>query len=148
MNRERGRVVTNFAYLEDLISTFIACSYFKEDELVQLNALKDEILEDKFFSFEFKKQLLEKILKNRFQNKYKVSYRKIEQMQTIRNTVAHGLLVATGDKHDKSKVYNVSLKHGGKVYPARELFDNYEKLRQQVEPVLRQLPGLTVEDYK
>jgi len=144
LNRTRGKVISNFAYLEDMISDFIAASYFKEDEPEQLQALKEEVLEDKFFSFEFKKQLLKKILKTRFKNvDQKFPYSQLDQLQTFRNVIAHGLLVGIGNTSSPSKIYKVSLKHGGKMYPVDETLVQYENLRLQVQPSLDNLPGIS-----
>jgi hypothetical protein len=147
-NKQRGDVITNFAFIEHCISMFIAGSYFKEDEFEQMNTFRSEILDDKFFSFEFKRQIFIKILKNRFPEVYKnMPLKKIEKMQSLRNIVAHGPLSATGRKDRPNKVYDICFRHGGTNHPADKLLEEYEKLRMDVEPAVRNLPGMTTADY-
>jgi hypothetical protein len=146
MNSKRGKVISNFSYLENIISTFISAAYFTLSQGDQMNAMKEEILEDKLFGFEFKRQLLEKILKKRFPDVYKTLPRqKIERMQTIRNIIAHGVLTATGEIDKPDSITDISFRHGGKNFGAEKMFEEYEEKRATVQPVLEKLPGLTTQ---
>ncbi len=109
-----------------------------------MNVMKEEILEDKLFGFEFKRQLFEKILKKRFPLIYSsLPRQKIERMQTIRNIIAHGVLTATAEIDEPNSINNISFRHGGNNYGAGKIFKEYEEKRAAVQPALEKLPGLT-----
>ena len=142
---QRGKIISNFAYIENIMNSFIAASYFGESETKQLNLMIEEVFNDKFFSFELRKQVFYKILKNRFRTVYSSFPRaKLERMQEIRNIIAHGLLTARSDIK-KPAITGISFKHGGKIHLSSEIIQEYESLWKSVKLKLKDLPGITIQ---
>ncbi len=139
---ERGRIISNFAFLEMIISQFIANHYSS----ITKTKFIEEVLEDEFFSFELKKRLFRKILKNYFKEiENKFPNKEFSRMQTIRNIIAHGVIQANQDDiKNPKKALNVRFRHGGKDYPARELLNEYFDLKVIVQKAIEGLPNIKV----
>lgn len=145
MALERGRVLANFAYIEDHVSFFIINHYLKGTITSEETAgkIRHEIFEDENFGFWLKFKLLEKILTKYYPEEIKdFPFGKMRRMMSLRNTIAHAQqksrLKMTGA--NSADVFgNIILFHGGIEYDAPSVISEYNKLTNEVSPALIKL---------
>lgn len=139
IQNERGRVMSNFAFLESIISNEIAKYYItNDDERVKF---ANEILEHRFFSFDFKKVLLQNIVKDKLGKKNPDFFKALEGLQRSRNIIAHGLIVFIGDSTNPN-IDDVVFRHGGIEYKADQLIKVYTQNADLVTEQLKVIFGL------
>ncbi len=130
----RGRVITNFAFLEAAISDFIAHHYFQNSNLKE--AFLSEVMEEQYFNFDLKRRLFIKILEKYPEFRNKMKLKQFQSMQEIRNILAHGT-------YEKNENGERCFRRGGINYLADDLLNEYQQLRKVVQPLMEELPGVS-----
>ena len=92
---QRGQIISQFAYVENLIKIYIVCSFFKDREKPLAIRLNSEILDDKNFHFSTLKSIFETILSKSQLKSFK-EYEsnisgKLRGMYDIRCVIAHSI---------------------------------------------------------
>lgn len=128
----RGRIVTNFAFIEKVMIRFISIHYFG----ISNSAFEDEVLSDKYFNFGLLENIFNKVLDNYPEHRSKVSKQNIKDLRDLRNFVAHGLQMIKGGV--------TYLERSGKTELATEVFDKYFTKRDLIMPQLLQLPAIGI----
>ena len=139
----RGSVSTNFASLEFFIAQFITMHYFKMPN----GDFTAEVFEDEYFSFGLLVKIFDKVLKKDSDLYDEFPFQKLRRLQKLRNVIVHARLQseATLDarKENIKKIGVTYFYHAGKEYEVKEVFKEYEKLRNVVQPAIMGLPGVS-----
>lgn len=141
-----GKAVSGCSYLEHLVSLFLAIHYTSTDKKLH-EPLMEEVFENDFFSFELKKRIFYKVLKERYHAVYESFPRKeLEELQELRNLLAHAKIVGEIQKNEKTGKAEivVFLRHKSKQHSITESQERYKRLVDVVSPVLKNLPQLKV----
>ncbi|MCK5095839.1 MAG: hypothetical protein KAR24_00635 [Candidatus Pacebacteria bacterium] len=142
IQNSRGKVSTNFASLEYFIAQFITMHYFKGPN----HDFTAEVLEDEYFSFGLLAKIFDKVLKKYPDLYKKFPFQKLRRLQKLRNVIVHARLQSKatldGRKENIKKIGMTYFYHAGKEYQVEEVFEEYEKLRNIVQPAIIDLPGV------
>lgn len=146
--RKRGMLISNFAYIESLITSCIVANYFKPGDEKQITAMNEDIFESKLIPFEAKKIMLQTVLKKYHNNQAKFPFKTLGDMQDIRNRFAHGVFqskaMVVSQEPPEYKVIELQIRHNAKTYNADKLFKQYDDLMERLDPYIKKLPGVTV----
>ena len=138
----RGKVSTNFASLEYFIAQFITLHYFNGPN----HDFTAEVFEDEYFSFGLLVKIFDKVLKKDPDLYKKFPFQKLRRLQKLRNVIVHARLQSKAtldDRKENIKKIGITLfYHAGKEYKVEEVFEEYEKLRNIVQPAIMDLPGM------
>lgn len=139
---ERGKIITNFQYIEGLLKDYISKHYFKNTKEQIL--FKRELLEDEYFSFFLLKKVFEKIFKKYDVNKYtknKAIFDKLNQLAKLRNLVAHAGIEGSARLASSSSITLTKLffRHGGEEKSIQKTIGEYNKLSGELQPILENI---------
>lgn len=142
IQNNRGKIISNFAFLETIISLFITNYYFGKTNTQFI----EEVMDDEFFSFELKRRLFTKIIKHHFKEKIdKFPNKEFRRMQEIRNIIAHATITAVTNSNSPGDVSDICFSHGGTRHTAETLINEYESLRLIVQKAISELPTIHLE---
>lgn len=133
INELKGKITSDFAFIERAISVCIASYYAKDWAL-----FTEEILENDFFSFELKKRILGKLLKKHFPE-YIFPWAELARLQQLRNLASHGAITAVPNEQGGHTVY---LRHQGKNHSITKLKEEFESIKVVVDGAVDTLPGV------
>ena len=137
LDRLRGSVISNFAFIESALDKLLAVEYASEEK-TQRALFQHEVLEHRYFSFEFKKNLFQQIIKRKYPAEWgKFPKKDLEDMQTDRNIIAHAMLEIHNREGATQKV-TMCLKYQGICHEAHELIQGYKAKSKRVQPFIEQ----------
>lgn len=142
IDRGRGNIISNFAYIENLLSQIIIRHYIRDEELV--HKMTADIFDGEGFTFYLKFKLFEMVLRKYYSEKVaelKYDPHKIRELGRLRNIIAHGRIETLGYRTNQNdiKYSEIFLVHGGEKYSAKEQIDKYNELKLSAQPKLEQL---------
>lgn len=122
----RGEIIAAFANLEAGICKYIA-AYFTDPTLKDFKSLFFifELLNHKYLTFEVRKDIFKKICKIR--KIEKIPFKKIEELQKIRNKFAHAWNIDKGNNKQELVLIGDAPKQNAKA-----LYEQYKKLYEEV----------------
>lgn len=132
-HRIRGTIISQMAYVEHLMSEFMAKHYAP----INYIALQTEVLENPYFTFQLRKQILLTLLETKYPD-IKFPREELERMQNIRNIAGHAAIVALTDGDGKNGV--VLFRAAGKNHSPSELAAEMKQMESVVNPFLNSLP--------
>ncbi len=144
---QRGRIVTAFASIEDRIKS-ITAEYYRNDNY---QTLKEDVFDDPYCSFGLTVKVFKKVLGRKGVTEEKFPFEKLEKLQRIRNTAAHGKAegIVTLNKEtqeilsvDKALLHNEGTDHDPEKF-VKSFFKDYEI----VNDAIASLPGVKLKTY-
>ncbi len=134
----RGNIIANFAFIESLISNFVIMHYIKDEKLV--SSFQQDIFEDEFFSYILKFNLFKKVLSKYYTQDFKkFPIDQFRQLSKIRNIIAHASIVLFADRKTKKVLTQIMFNHNGEKFNAQEKMDEYDVLKNKIQPQLQNL---------
>lgn len=134
----RGQIITNFAYIELMMSELIAFHYTesrqKNDEVIQ------DILEDEYFQFGLRKNIFKKVMEKYYKDK-NFPFGDLTNLGRYRNIIGHATIkndeITQGDEHilQRSPYYW----HNGEKKDCAELNKKYFDLSDNIMQILKKL---------
>ncbi len=130
---ERGRIVTNFAYIENLIK--MACSLHYLGKIDQ--KFMSEVLEDDYFNFGLLTHIFQKVLTKNPSFEFPIG--KLFELSKHRNIIAHAQIKAY---HENGEVTDIRFYHGGERKEIGPIFSRYDELSKEIREKLNLFPGV------
>ncbi len=136
IDRKRGNTLSNFSYIEFLITKIIIKNYNLKDDIKEQQITTD-ILEDEYISFGAKLRILKKIINKYHPAKYKkFPFGKIEELNKLRNIIAHSSLGMKIDQKTAIATSQILFIHGGEEKEAEVIISKYNHLKNGVQTEL------------
>lgn len=142
IQNRRGMVSTNFAFIEFSIAQFVASYYCKDGQ----SDFVADVFEDEYFSFGLLMNVFEKVLKKDPELYKKFPLQKLRRLQKLRNLIIHARLqthvVVDTKKGGIQEMGETYFYHAGKEYSVNEVLQEYEEIKNIVQPIIVGLPGM------
>lgn len=129
LQQNRGKIIDNFAFIEYRIEELI-CRACRPGDPAKFTA---QVLQDEYFSFALKKNILKKILESE-PSLYGLSKKEIDgligkltQLAKRRNVIAHAVVLGSLSASNDS-ITRVYYLHGGVEYDPEKLSEEYNAL--------------------
>lgn len=138
--------MSNFAFIESIITKQIT-KYYVTNEM-ERDRLSNQVFQHKYFSFDFKKVLMQNIIKEKLGKKDSELWKSIDELQRLRNIFAHGMFTTPREAFDDPQIDQIFLVHGGIEYKAAQLVKMYNEHSEIVTKRVMSNFGLKMEVYK
>jgi hypothetical protein len=123
IQNKKGEILSNFAYIELLVRSFILNNYSIERN----NLISSDVFEDEYFNFGLLLHIFEKVVKRKGVGSPNKLLEDLRRMGKIRNIVAHAPIQAHDNNSSKEEDYSIFLKHGGKEISIDEIEKMYKE---------------------
>lgn len=130
IKEKRGEILTNFAFVEDVMKSFIAGYYVNDIN----HPIVPEIFEDEYFSFGLLFKIFEKVLKKQEDKSFPLQ--QLRRMSQLRNIVVHASVRGNATSPSTDKIVRIFFRHAGEEKEISEVFDEYDELKTLVQASL------------